>query len=119
MFMPLIYIYSAIVGILVIPMNWNVDLFIVNFVPWRLFIVVIAFVNATNAFLFACVLPETPKFLLAMNQPDEALNVLRTMYKVNTGYLKEVRFIVPICCDVTFTHTHFYSSVISSASFDP
>lgn len=61
-----------------------------DFVPWRLYIVVIAFVNAINAILFAFVLPETPKFLLAMNQPDEALNVLRTMYKVNTGYLKEV-----------------------------
>lgn len=89
MFMPLIFIYSAIVGMSVIPMNWNIDLYFVDFVPWRLFIVVIAIVNAANSILFVF-LPESPKFLLAMNEPDEALNVLRTMYKINTGYLKEV-----------------------------
>lgn len=90
MFMAVIFIYSAIVGIIFIPMNWNVDLYFVNFVPWRLFVVVIAVINAINAILFTFFLPETPKFLLAMNQPDDALNVLRTMYKANTGYLKEV-----------------------------
>lgn len=88
--MPLIFVYSAIVGIIFIPMNWNVDFFVVDFVPWRLFIVVIALVNVTNSILFAIFLPESPKFLLAMNQPDEALEVLRNMYKINTGYLKEV-----------------------------
>lgn len=90
MFMPLIFIYSAIVGIILIPMNWNVDIYVMNFVPWRLFVAVIAIVNAANSILFTFFLPETPKFLLAMNQPDEALNVLRTMYKTNTRYLTEV-----------------------------
>lgn len=90
MFMPMIFIYSSIVGLLVIPMNWSVDLFFLKFVPWRLFIIAISFVNAFNTLAFTF-LPESPKFLLAMNKPDEALNVLRTMYQTNTGYLKEVR----------------------------
>lgn len=92
MFMPMIFIYSSIVGFILIPMNWSVDLFILKFVPWRLFIIAITFVNAFNTLAFSF-LPETPKFLLAMNKPDEALNVLRTMYEMNTGYLKEVRLI--------------------------
>lgn len=89
MFMPMIFIYSAVLGILIIPMNWRFSLYFIEFVPWRLYIISISSVNALNTLLFAF-LPETPKFLLAMNQPDEALNVLRSMYKMNTGYLKEV-----------------------------
>lgn len=111
MFAPLIFIYSAIVGIVLIPMNWNVDLFVVNFVPWRLFIAVIAIVNATNSILFAFFLPETPKFLLAMNQPDEALNVLRIMYKTNTSYLKEVRYTLSFerYCHISYSFFRFQS----------
>lgn len=107
MFMPLIFIYSATVGIVLIPMNWNLNLFIVNFAPWRLFITFVALVNATNSILFTFFLPETPKFLLAMNQPDKALNVLRIMYKTNTGYLKEVQFFLDLSVS---SHFMFISS---------
>lgn len=75
---------------LIIPMNWSLDLLFIRFTPWRLYIICITSVNAMNALTFSF-LPETPKFLLAMDKPDEALDVLRSMYKINTGYLKEVK----------------------------
>lgn len=89
MFMPMIFIYSSIIGIILIPMNWSFNLFIIKFAPWRLFIITIASVNAINSVVFSF-MPETPKFLLAMNKPEEALVVLRKMYEINTGNIKEV-----------------------------
>lgn len=70
-------------------MNWSLNIFYIKFVPWRLFIIVNASVNAliAVAFLF---LPETPKFLLTINEPDESLKVLRQMYETNMGKSKEV-----------------------------
>lgn len=46
-------------------------------------------VNLWNAILFS-VLPESPKFLLAMNRKEEALHVLSRIYAMNTGQPKEV-----------------------------
>lgn len=89
MFMPVIFMYSSIVGIAVIPMNWSFDLYFIQFVPWRLFIIIITSVNLTNTIIFSF-LPESPKFLLAMNKHDEALGVLMKMYEINTGNAKEV-----------------------------
>lgn len=89
MFMPMIFIYSSIVGMIFIPMNWSLNFIFIKFTPWRLYIIVITFINFVNtiAFLF---LPETPKFLLAMNESKEAIDVLKTMYKINTRNSKDV-----------------------------
>lgn len=51
--------------------------------------IIIALVNALNTLAFTF-LPESPKFLLTMNKPDEALDVLRVMYEINTQNIKEV-----------------------------
>lgn len=88
-FMPIIYLYASIIGYLLIPMNWSLNLSFIKFVPWRLFIIVNASVNAVIAVVFLF-LPETPKFLLTLNEPEESLNVLRQMYEANTGNSKEV-----------------------------
>lgn len=88
-FMPIIYLYASIIGYVLIPMNWSLNIFYIKFVPWRLFIIVNASVNAliAVAFLF---LPETPKFLLTINEPEESLKVLKQMYETNIGKPKEV-----------------------------
>lgn len=92
-FMPIIYLYASIIGYVLIPMNWSLNIFYIKFVPWRLFIIFNASVNAliAVAFLF---LPETPKFLLTINEPDESLNVLRQMYETNMGKSKEVNNLI-------------------------
>lgn len=76
-------------AMLLIPMNWSFDLYFVQFVPWRLFLVCNASVNLWNAIAFSF-LPESPKFLLAMNREKEALQVLRQVYALNTGRSKKV-----------------------------
>lgn len=48
-------------------------------------------VNLLNAILFS-VLPESPKFLLAMDRKEEALQVLSRIYAMNTGQPKEVYY---------------------------
>lgn len=90
MFMPMIFIYSSIVGMIFIPMNWSFNFIFIKFTPWRLYIIVIAFVNLTNT-IASFFLPETPKFLLAMNESKEAIQVLQMMYRINTKNSKEVR----------------------------
>lgn len=35
-------------------------------------------------------MPETPKFLLAMNRKEDALEILSRMYAINSGEPKEV-----------------------------
>lgn len=76
---------------LVIPMDWTWNILGLDFKPWRLFVVCFAIVNLLNGIIFAF-LPESPKFLLTMNQKGKALQVLRRVYAFNTGKSPEVTF---------------------------
>lgn len=89
MFMPLMFIYSSLVGYFVIPIDFDFYVFDIKFSPWRMFMIIVSFINLFNSFAFIY-LPESPKFLISMNQSEEALSVLRNMYKINTGESKEV-----------------------------
>lgn len=66
-------------------------MYFVELKPWRLFLLCTSMVNLLNAILFSF-LPESPKFLLAMNRKQEALEVLSRVYAVNTGDPKDVIF---------------------------
>lgn len=83
-FMPAIFLYTSIMAMFIIPMNWSLEFYFVAFVPWRLFMMSVSLVNLVNAIAF-CYLPESPKFLMEMNRTDECLAVLRKMYSINTG----------------------------------
>lgn len=78
---------------LIIPLDFSWNLYVVTFVPWRLFMVLLCVVNLTNAISFSF-LPETPKFLVAMNRTDEALVVLRKMYAINTRESENVSYMI-------------------------
>lgn len=82
-------IHLALSAIFILPMDWAIELYPFEFKPWRLFLVINSLLNLWNAIVFYY-LPESPKFLLAMNRKDEALNVLRRVYTINTGKDKEV-----------------------------
>lgn len=56
------------------------------------------------------------KFLLAMNQPEEALGVLRKMYEINTGTIKEVSLSI-LFFDQVYSYKYYHSG-ISSLLFD-
>lgn len=83
------WIHLALSAIIIIPMDWAIEYYPFEFKPWRLFMVINSLLNLWNAIAFYY-LPESPKFLLAMNRKDEALDVLSRVYAFNTGNDKEV-----------------------------
>lgn len=85
-------IILAPLAMLIIPMNWVWPIFTLNFRPWRLFMICTSLLNLGNGIVFAF-LPESPKFLFAINEKDRALKVLRQIYAFNTGQPKEVTII--------------------------
>ncbi|XP_031628665.1 synaptic vesicle glycoprotein 2B-like [Contarinia nasturtii] len=113
-FMPVIYLYASIIGYFVIPMNWQFDIYFINFVPWRLFLILLALVNAAIAITFIF-MPETPKFLLTMNEHDESVKVLRQMYAINTGNSKEmypVVHLIPEAAGNSLTATKGFLNIL-------
>lgn len=58
---------------------------------WRVFILVGSLVSGLGSLVLYW-LPESPKFLLAMNNPDAALNVMQGMYAINSGETREVSY---------------------------
>lgn len=88
-FMSLIWVFMSSLAIILFPMEWIIHIYTLELNPWRLFLVCIALINLWNALVFTY-LPESPKFLHAMNRKDETINVLRQIYTINTGQPKEV-----------------------------
>ncbi|CAG2056141.1 unnamed protein product [Timema podura] len=70
---------------LVIPLTWNFVLLGITFNSWRLFVVLCALPSLITCLLIHNLLPESPKFLINQGKIDEALQVLKTMYVINTG----------------------------------
>lgn len=69
----------------------------ITYKPWRLFLLVCA-VPGFLCGLIMIFLPESPKFLLTVDRDDEAVDVLKTMYRWNTGSPKSefrVRYLIP------------------------
>lgn len=84
-----VWIVMSPLAILLIPMDWSYSTLIIEIKPWRLFLLCTSLVNLLNAVFFSF-LPESPKFLLAMNRKQEALNVLSRVYAINTGNSQNV-----------------------------
>lgn len=84
-----VWIFMSPLAIAIIPMDWSLNLYIVEYKPWRFFLTCTSMMNLWNAFAFSF-LPESPKFLLAMNRKAEALQVLSRIYALNTGQPEEV-----------------------------
>lgn len=82
-------VFMSPLAMIIIPMDWSWQIFSLNFKPWRLFMVCNSFINLWNGVVFAF-LPESPKFLLAMNEKEKALRVLKMVYAFNTGQPAEV-----------------------------
>ncbi|KAL5277330.1 hypothetical protein ACFFRR_002524 [Megaselia abdita] len=69
----------------------------ITYKPWRLFLLVCS-VPGFLCGLVMIFLPESPKFHLTMGRDDEAVEVLKTMYRWNTGRPKSefrVKYLVP------------------------
>lgn len=57
----------------------------ITYKPWRFFLVACSLPGFLSGLLMIFLLPESPKFLLTMGRDDEAIDVLKTMYRWNTG----------------------------------
>ncbi|XP_043470410.1 synaptic vesicle glycoprotein 2B-like isoform X1 [Leptopilina heterotoma] len=79
-------ILNAAMAWLIIPHKWSIILFNGNFVynSWRLYM---SFCGLPIIIGAACFLffPESPKFLMSQGRNDEALQVFRKIYAMNSG----------------------------------
>lgn len=87
-----VWVVMSPLALVVIPMDWHFHAFIVEYKPWRFFLTCTSLINLFNAIAFTF-LPESPKFLLAMDRREEAMKVLRRVYAINTGEPAEVLYI--------------------------
>lgn len=91
MFMPVCFVYLPLLAWLIMPMNWVLYINGFKVSPWRLYLLCSSTINGIN-FLLLGFFPESPKFLLTMNEKEQSLEILRNMYKVNTGKSAEVEW---------------------------
>ncbi len=70
-------------------MDFRYSLFGFIYTPWRLYIFVTSLINVI-AFIMLLYPPESPKFMLAMGKPNEALKILSKVYQANGYGKKEV-----------------------------
>ncbi|CAG9765149.1 unnamed protein product [Ceutorhynchus assimilis] len=68
----------------ILPLNIKFDLYFCELHAWNILMLMgsVSPMLATIAYYF---LPESPKFLMSMGRNDEALKVLRKIYRINTG----------------------------------
>ncbi|KAJ9595019.1 hypothetical protein L9F63_013685, partial [Diploptera punctata] len=84
---------------LLIPQSWSWTLFgDYKFNSWRLFLLV----SAVPGLLGGCTIwffEESPKFLMSSGRTQEALNVFRKVYRINTGNPAEMYPVVSLAKD--------------------
>lgn len=90
MFMPLACAFQPALGLIVMSRTWEFPIFGLIYRAWRIYIMFSSSIVAM-AFAATLLLPESPKFLLAMGRPTETLAILRMMYRWNTGMDEKVR----------------------------
>lgn len=93
MFLSAIFLFIPVVAIILIPMDWSFYIYTLKFTPWRLYIIICGSLNII-VFVIFNFLPESPSFLLQINEKEKALEILQAMYAFNTGNSKEVNFCV-------------------------
>lgn len=86
--------FIPLVASWILSYNFRVDLWgVLEFRPWRLMIIVYTLVGM----IAACLLyqfPESPRFYMVQKRDDEALEVLKWIYRKNTGESDEH---YPVC----------------------
>nr|CAD7264020.1 unnamed protein product [Timema shepardi] len=71
---------------IIIPQPWSWELFdgYIVYSSWRVYVLVCAMPSLLAAFLMTFFL-ESPKFLMAIGRNEQAIDVLRSVYRINTG----------------------------------
>lgn len=82
--------------------------------PWRLFILICGLPSLFSG-LALIKMPESPKFILSQGKSDEAIQILRRMYCINTGNEKE-EFIVELVPETEATESGIISLIWSQTA---
>lgn len=91
-FMALTVALQPLLGMFVLTQSFEWKIFNRHFVykPWRMFVLLNSLMAALGTFGLM-LLPESPKFQLAIGKPKDTLESMRKMYAWNTGKSKKVR----------------------------
>ncbi|XP_037037557.1 synaptic vesicle glycoprotein 2B-like [Bradysia coprophila] len=99
MFMPVSLLYQCLVGWAIMTMEFRYSMFGFIYTPWRLYLFVTSLINVL-AFVMLLYPPESPKFVLAMGKPKEAVEILSRVFQANGFGKKEdypIKEISPEC----------------------
>jgi hypothetical protein len=82
----IVCICLPIIAMLIINQEWHfyINTFNVEYKPWRLFVVSCGSLSLLSGLCFTF-LPESPKFVFSQGKYEKSLNILRMVYKINTG----------------------------------
>lgn len=86
---------------IIIPLPISFEFYGIRYNSWRLFLGVISLPIFAIA-VVTLTYPESPKFLVSQGKTDEALEVLRTIYAVNTGRDKSEFPVKELLSDAVF-----------------
>ncbi|CAL1688229.1 unnamed protein product [Lasius platythorax] len=83
-------IVNAAFAWLVIPQPWSIVFWDGAFVynSWRIYLSICGLPMLIGAFCF-CFFPESPKFLMSQDRNEDALEVFKKIYSINTGLPKD------------------------------
>lgn len=75
-------IYQSLMGLAILPQTWSYAFIGLQYTPWRLFLLMNGSIIGV-AWAVMMFLPESPKFLLAIDRHEEALRVLHQVHRWN------------------------------------
>jgi len=92
-----------LLAFLVINADWHLYISVIDldYKTWRLFIIVCGSLSALCGFTFMF-LPESPKFIFATGNEEEALKILQKMFVINTGRPAEEYEVLEIVKDAEY-----------------
>ncbi|XP_029674988.1 synaptic vesicle glycoprotein 2B-like isoform X2 [Formica exsecta] len=83
-------VVNAVFAWLVVPQPWSIVFWDGAFVynSWRIYLTICGLPTLIGAFCL-CFFPESPKFLMSQGRNEDALEVFRKIYSMNTGLSKD------------------------------
>lgn len=74
--------FFPVIAFIVSPLSLTVNIFNRPYTSWRIYLLICSIVPVLGL-VTASTLPQSPKYLMKIGKPDEALKLLRRMYAVN------------------------------------
>lgn len=75
---------TSLLGILFLTRHMEVEFLAMTLHSWQLLFLALALLDFVGGIL-ACLMPESPKFLMSRGRCEEAMQVLKTIYRINMG----------------------------------